>query len=117
MNADLPAISAEDAQRLLEEGAVLLDVREPEEWDAGHAPGARWIPLGQLVERVAELGDGAESSAPIVAVCRSGGRSSQATAFLIAQGRDARNLSGGMQAWEAGGLPVVNGSGAPGSVI
>ncbi|MEE6286949.1 rhodanese-like domain-containing protein [Georgenia sp. MJ173] len=82
-------------------GHVLLDVREQEEWDAGHAPGALHIPLGELTARIDELPE-----EDLLVVCRSGGRSSRATAWLNQAGYDARNLDGGMKAWAAAELPV-----------
>jgi len=102
-----------EASELLSAGqAVLVDVREDGEWAAGHAPGAVHVPLGQLAERVGELPTGR----PLVMVCRLGGRSARATAFLVGEGHDAVNLEGGMQAWAAAGLPVEAPSGGPGVV-
>ena len=81
---------------------VLLDVRQQDEWDAGHAPGAVHVPLSAFVERLPEV----PADRPLSVVCRSGHRSASATAFLVAQGRAARNVEGGMLAWAALGLPV-----------
>jgi rhodanese-related sulfurtransferase len=81
---------------------VLLDVREPDEWAAGRAPNAVHIPLYELPERFGEIPAGR----PLSVVCRVGARSAQATAWLLAQGVDARNVAGGMLAWAALGLPV-----------
>lgn len=84
-------------------GAILLDVREPSEWQSGHAPGARHIPLGQLSHRTGELPKDRE----IVAVCRSGNRSSVAAGLLRRAGfAQVKNLRGGMIAWAKQGLPV-----------
>lgn len=105
---EVPAVGA-----ALSAGAVLLDVREPDEWEAGHAPAARHIPLGLLPERMEELG----RSAPVVVVCRSGSRSALATEWLAATGFDAANLVGGMQEWAHAGLPVETDDGGPGRVI
>jgi rhodanese-related sulfurtransferase len=93
--------------------AVLLDVRELDEWAAGHAEGAVHIPMGEVVARIDEVPEGA----PLHVVCRVGGRSAQVTQYLIAQGRDAVNVSGGMLDWEAAGRPVVTGDGAAGFVV
>lgn len=90
---------------------LLLDVREGDEWAAGHAPGAVHAPLSRL-----SLED-VPADRPVVAVCRSGSRSGQATAALVAAGRDVVNLSGGMLQWAAAGLPVVRDDDAPGSVL
>lgn len=88
---------------------ILLDVREPDEWQTGHAPGALHIPLGDLdPDRVA----GSE----IVVVCRSGNRSGQAVQRLAASGVAARNMAGGMKAWAADGLPVVTPQGGSGTI-
>jgi rhodanese-related sulfurtransferase len=89
-------------------GAYLLDVREPEEWVAGHAPDATHVPLGQLVARLDEV----PADRDVVVVCRSGVRSAQATAYLNQVGRRAVNLDGGMHAWEAAGRPMVSETGA-----
>jgi rhodanese-related sulfurtransferase len=107
------SISPEAAVRRVDEGAVLLDVREPDEWQAGHAPDAVHVPLAALAARLGELAEGT----PVVAVCRSGGRSERAAAALLQRGFDAVNLGGGMQAWAAAGLPVVADGGAAGEVI
>ncbi|MGH9284870.1 MAG: rhodanese-like domain-containing protein, partial [Acidimicrobiales bacterium] len=93
--------------------AVLLDVREDDEWAAGRAPSACHIALGRLAEEYLTLP--AEGS--IVAVCRSGSRSRSATAALRNAGYDVVNLAGGMKAWAAAGLPLVTDAGAGGSVI
>jgi rhodanese-related sulfurtransferase len=101
-----------DAARLAADGAaVLLDVREPGEWAAGHAGAATHVPLGQL------RADSVPSDTVIVAVCRSGARSEQAAQALRGAGFDARNMTGGMQAWARAGLPVVRDDGTPGAVI
>lgn len=96
-------IAAADAAKLLERGeALLLDVREPGEWRAGHAPGATHIPLGELGQRYTELPRGRR----IVAVCRSGSRSALATRSLREAGLQVDNLDGGMKAWQKAGLPL-----------
>ena len=81
---------------------ILLDVREDYEFNAGHVPGAAWIPLGELPNRLNEL----PKDKTIIAVCRSGNRSGQATELLRQQGFDAHNMQGGMLAWQAAGLAV-----------
>ncbi len=105
-------IGPADAARLVQDGeAVLLDVREPDEWAAGHATAAIHVPLGRLTV------DAVPPDRPIVAVCRSGHRSGQAADALRGAGFDARNLAGGMQAWAQAGLPVLRADGSPGTVI
>jgi rhodanese-related sulfurtransferase len=91
----------------------LLDVREDDEWQAGHIEGAQHIPLGELGDRLAELPAGRR----IVAVCRSGGRSGAAVRALKQLGYDAENLEGGVTAWSKSGLPLIGPSGQPGRVI
>ncbi len=88
--------------------AVLLDVREPDEWQAGHIDGALHIPLAQLPLRIGEIPDG---EAELVVVCRSGARSARAVAWLGQQGRSAINLDGGMGAWAAAGREMVSDTG------
>ena len=107
-----PGIGPLEADTLVGEGALLLDVREDWEWDAGHAPTARHVPLGQLPEEVDDL----PRERRFVLVCRSGHRSAQATLFLVGAGFSATNLEGGMQAWAAAGLPVEGPNGAPGTI-
>ena len=106
-------VSPEVAARLLDEGAaVLIDVREPEEWAVGRAPQAAHIPLGELGARLDEL----PSDRDLIMVCRSGARSDRAAAALSGLGLSASNLQGGMQAWQAAFLPVVADEGRPGAV-
>ncbi len=81
---------------------ILLDVREDDEFKAGHIPGAEWIPLGQLSSRLDEL----PKDKTIVAVCRSGNRSAQATELLRQNGFDAHNMQGGMNSWVQAGFDV-----------
>ncbi|MDE9366571.1 rhodanese-like domain-containing protein [Luteipulveratus sp. YIM 133132] len=97
----------------LTDDAVLLDVREQDEWDAGHAPGAVHIPLAEVPNRLEELPD----AEPLPVICRSGGRSGRAVQWLSAQGYPAVNVEGGMQAWAQGGKPVVSDSGKEPEVI
>jgi rhodanese-related sulfurtransferase len=87
--------------------AVLIDVREPDEWQAGHIAGARHIPLGELQSRVAELPVDTE----LVVVCRSGARSGRAVGWLNQNGFDTLNLEGGMVAWAAAGQKMVSETG------
>jgi rhodanese-related sulfurtransferase len=100
------------AAQMQRDGAVLLDVREHQEWSAGRAPKARHIPLGQLSTRAREL----SSTATILTICRSGARSARAATLLRSSGFTVVNVSGGMRAWEAAGLPVVANGGKPGRV-
>ena len=96
--------------------AVLLDVRENDEWTAGHAPAAVHVPIGQVVVRLDEIA-AALPDRPVRVVCRSGGRSAQVTAYLRQAGWDAVNVDGGMRAWAAAGRPMVTDSNAPPRVV
>jgi rhodanese-related sulfurtransferase len=102
-------ISPEDAIALVQQGALLLDVREDDEWVAGHAPGAVHIRLSEVPDHPELVGD----PRVIVCVCRSGGRSGRAAAFLATEGADSRNLAGGMIAWSEANLPMEGGDGSP----
>jgi rhodanese-related sulfurtransferase len=112
MSSPVPACSVADVPQ----GAVLLDVRENDEWAAGHAPTAVHVPIGQVVARLDEIA-AALPDRPVRVVCRSGGRSAQVTAYLRQAGWDAVNIDGGMQAWAAAGRPMVTDSNAPPRVI
>lgn len=101
----------------LSEGDFLLDVREDDEWQAGHAEGAVHIPMSDFVARFGELAEAAPQDAKVNVICRSGGRSAQVTMYLAQQGIDAANVEGGMQAWEAAGKPVVDEKGGAGFVM
>ncbi len=83
---------------------TLLDVRADDEWAAGHAPGAVHVPLAELAQRFGEL----DLDGPLHVVCRSGGRSAQAVAWLGQNGVDAVNVDGGMGAWAEAGRPMVS---------
>jgi rhodanese-related sulfurtransferase len=106
-------ITADEANQMVEGGAFLLDVREDDEWEAGHAPAAVHIPMGLVVERVGEI----PTDRAVVCVCRLGGRSGSVATALEEAGFDVHNLNGGMTAWEIAGLPVVIEAGAPGQII
>ena len=95
----------------------LLDVRENDEWEAGHAEGALHIPMSEFVARYGELTEAAPQDGKVYVLCRVGGRSAQVANYLIQQGIDAVNVSGGMQAWEATGRPVTDGKGGSGTVV
>ena len=105
--SSLPSLDAGQAQAKLREqpAPFLLDVRQPDEYRAGHIEGASLIPLGELGQRLAELPRDTE----IICVCHSGSRSSHATRLLGKQGYKAVNLHGGMIAWAGAGLPIKTG--------
>lgn len=88
------------------EGAVVVDVREDDEYTSAHVPGVTHIPLGEVVARVGEIPEGS----PVYVICAAGGRSAQAAAYLATQGFDAVNVTGGTHAWQQAGLPVQHGA-------
>ena len=108
----IPTVTVEGVPQPLPEGLVVLDVREPLEWDHGHIDGALHIPLMQLPQRLAELPGG-----QTLVVCKIGGRSAQAVGYLVQQGIDAVNLDGGMLEWAGAGRPMVSETGAPPHVV
>jgi DMSO/TMAO reductase YedYZ molybdopterin-dependent catalytic subunit len=112
--AAAPEVGARAAAALVEAGALLLDVREPGEWQSGHVAQAWLLPMGQVARHRSDL----RQDRRIVVVCRSGGRSAAVAEALRAWGFDAVNLSGGMTAWAVAGLPVVTtGPGSAGLVV
>jgi rhodanese-related sulfurtransferase len=105
----VPAVGAADVPA----DAYLLDVREADEWAAGHAPGAHHLPMMEVPARLADL----PRDRQLVVVCRVGGRSAQVVAYLQANGfEQAVNLDGGMVDWASAGLPVVRDDGGPAHV-
>ena len=95
---------------------LLLDVREQDEWAAGHAEGALHIPMSDFVGRFGELTERVADGGRVYVVCRVGGRSAQVTQYLLQQGVDAVNVDGGMLAWESAGRGLVA-DGAPAHVL
>ena len=106
----MPTVTAAD----VEPEVFLLDVREPEEWEAGHAPDAHHMPMMEVPVRMAEVPTDAE----VVVVCRSGGRSGQVVSYLMGNGWDnVRNLDGGMQSWAAAGREVISENGQAAQIL
>lgn len=107
----IPEIDVTEAARRLHSGqALMLDVREDDEWAAGRAPAAAHMALSALQPGAVP------TDRPVIAICRSGSRSGKAALELAAAGIDVTNMAGGMKAWEAAGFPVVTESGTPGVV-
>jgi rhodanese-related sulfurtransferase len=102
-NSPAPAVDV----TALPAGAYLIDVREADEWQAGHAPGAVHLPLSELVGRVTEVPEDRD----VYVICKVGGRSEQAVRYLNQSGRTTVNISGGMLAWHAAGRPIVSETG------
>lgn len=105
--ADLPTVTVDDVP----DGAVLLDCREVEEWDAGHIADAVHVPMNSLPARLSYDAGALTPDATIVVVCRMGGRSAVVADWLNRNGYTAANLEGGMLAWAAAGRPMVSGTG------
>ncbi|MPV35886.1 rhodanese-like domain-containing protein [Georgenia subflava] len=100
------------AQTLVDCGTLVLDVREPHEFQAGHLPGSQNIPLRELVRRKSELAE-----APVLVVDRSGPRSELAAAMLADEGHETYDLRGGLRAWDYSGRPLTTADGGSGTVL
>jgi rhodanese-related sulfurtransferase len=87
------------------EGAPLVDVRQPDEYDAGHVPGARRISLAEVALRVGEV----PRDEPVYVICQTGARSLKAAQFYRASGIDARSVAGGTKAWVESGRLAARG--------
>ncbi len=109
--SSMPLISPADAARDTE--SLHLDVRELDEWEAGHDASATHIAMADLPAAAGTF----DKNRKIICICRSGNRSGKVAAWLISRGLNAVNMTGGMQAWAADGLPVVTNSGSVGTVI
>jgi rhodanese-related sulfurtransferase len=103
---DIPEIDVPGLAELHGRGVTLIDVRNPDEYEAGHVPGARLIPLPEVADRAAEV----PSGTPVYVICALGGRSRKACELLAAQGRDVTNVAGGTKGWIDAGRPVTTGS-------
>lgn len=102
---NIPQIDHSECASRLRDGVFLLDVREPDEYVAGHVPGAHHIPLGEVESRVTDIPEG-----EVMVICRSGHRSLTACTFLAGKGRSPVNVSGGTLSWIDAGRDVVVGS-------
>jgi rhodanese-related sulfurtransferase len=96
-------VSREEARKLIDEGAQLVDVRAEHEWEAGHIVGATHLPLDELAARAGEL----DKEQPVVLYCRGGTRSTMAAAALADAGYDAAKLSEGIVGWSEADLPLA----------
>ncbi len=103
---DTPEIGVDQLAAAVKTGATIVDVREPDEYVAGHVPGAVLIPMGQLPRHAAKL----DRSAPVYVVCASGNRSATMTGFLRKAGFNAYSVAGGTSEWTRSGRPVVGGN-------
>ncbi|HEY8526096.1 MAG TPA: rhodanese-like domain-containing protein [Acidimicrobiales bacterium] len=102
---EVPEIDVAELAKRRSEGAPVIDVREPDEYDAGHVPGARLVPLTTVPERVDEV----PTDQPVYVICAKGGRSLRAAEFYRSQGIEAINVAGGTSAWIEAGQPVNTG--------
>jgi rhodanese-related sulfurtransferase len=91
---------------------ILLDVREDDEWQRGHAPGAQHIPMSEVPSRIGEI----DADAKLFVVCHVGGRSQRVAQYLARNGYHPVNVSGGMLAWAGAGRPVITDNGATGVI-
>ena len=108
----VPTVALEGVPDPLPDGLHVLDVREQLEWDHGHIDGAQHIPLSELGGRLDEV-----PQDQTLVVCKVGGRSARAVAWLAQHGRDVVNLDGGMLDWAAAGRPMVSETGRPPQVV
>ena len=99
---NVPEVSVDELADAQRRGAPLVDVREPDEYEAAHVPGAELVPLGQVVARVGEI----SRDGPVYVICQSGSRSAKAVQWYRSQGIDAYNVAGGTKAWIERGHPV-----------
>ncbi len=106
----VPSIDASEARTLVDEGAVMIDVRSTAEWNAGHAPMAKHVALNELGQRMSRLPKGKK----VIVVCRSGSRSRAACRQLASAGIDVVNLRRGLHGWQHAGQPLVDRRGRPG---
>lgn len=100
--SEVREVSREEARKLVEDGAQLIDVRADHEWEAGRISGATHVPLPQLPERLGEI----DKDRPVVLYCRGGNRSSMATAALADAGYDAVKMTEGIVGWAEDDLPL-----------
>ncbi|MGN2634905.1 rhodanese-like domain-containing protein [Nocardia takedensis] len=104
---EIPSVPARDLpaefDRPRPDRAILLDVREDDEWELGHAPGAIHIPMVDVPARLDEL----DFDAELYVVCRQGGRSLEVARYLAHVGVEVTNVSGGMVAWQQAGRPLT----------
>jgi rhodanese-related sulfurtransferase len=110
--AEVAQAQIADVPSTFDGSVVLLDVREDDEWQRGHAPGAQHIPMGQVPSRLNEIDAGAK----LFVVCQAGGRSQRVAQYLARNGYSSVNVSGGMLAWAGAGRPVVTDDGATGVI-
>jgi rhodanese-related sulfurtransferase len=104
---DVPSVPVGDVPADLDKSVILLDIREQDEWDLGHAPGARHVPMVDVPARLDEI----DIDAQVYVICRSGGRSITVVEYLNQIGFEAVTVSGGMVAWQQSGRPLTAAAG------
>jgi rhodanese-related sulfurtransferase len=111
MPGGIPSVSPTEASKAAQEGALIVDVRERDEFAAERVDGVRLLPTSEFVAGHESL----PKDRPLLVICAAGSRSQAATGYLIQRGwTDVRNVAGGMNAWRAAGLPVQTGPPQPG---
>ena len=110
--ASIREVGVADVPTAFDESVVLLDVREDDEWQRGHAAGALHIPMREVPARIGEI----DADATLFVVCHLGGRSLRVAQYLAQNGYTPVNVSGGMQAWADSGRPVVTDGGGVGTI-
>jgi rhodanese-related sulfurtransferase len=110
---DVPSITRDE----LPADAVILDVREDDEFAAGHIDGAVHVPIGSLANKMFYDPGELLTDAPLVLVCKGGGRATRATAWLNANGFDAVRLDGGTRGWAESGRPMASDTGQPPAIL
>ena len=111
-DAEVAQVDIAAVPTAFDKSVILLDVREDDEWQRGHAAGAQHIPMGEVPARIAEIDPDAE----LFVVCHAGGRSMRVAQYLARNGYSPANVDGGMLAWAAAGRPVVTDDGGTGSI-
>lgn len=111
--APLPSVEA----AAVPADGLVLDVREDDEWAAGHVEGALHVPMSDFMARFGEVTEALADGGRAYVMCRVGGRSAQVTQYLVQQGIDAVNIDGGMLAWDGAGRPMVTDNGSPAFVL
>lgn len=104
-NTEIPEISIEELSNLVGNGITLIDVRSAEEFEEGHVPGARLLPLDQIEARADEVPRDVE----VYLICRSGGRSARALGILAQRGHHCINVAGGTLGWIEAGHHITQG--------
>ena len=108
-----PSVEPENLEDLLQEGYQLIDVREHDEWDAGHHKRASHLPMGEVVENI----DNFNNKEKYIFVCRSGARSGKVTNFMISKNVESYNLTGGMKQLKNFTDEIYNLEGNSGQII